>query len=130
MARATHSLPVPDSPVTSTVLSVRAICSISLKMASILSLRPTMFAELMRAAERALQQHVLLAELALLERVAHLDLQLVDVERLAEVIVRAQAHRLDRGVGRGKCRDHDAEDVRIDALRGAKHVDAASCRAS
>ena len=44
MARATHSLPVPDSPVTSTVLSVRAICSISLKMASILSLRPTMFA--------------------------------------------------------------------------------------
>ena len=44
MARATHSLPVPDSPVTSTVLSVRAIGSISLNTASIDSLRPTMFA--------------------------------------------------------------------------------------
>ena len=86
--------------------------------------------ELMGAAERPLQQHVLLPELALLERVAHLHLQLVDVERLAEVVVRAQAHRFDGGVGRRKRRDHDAEDVRIDALGGAQHVDAASCRAS
>ena len=78
--------------------------------------------KLVGAAESALQQHVLLAEQALLERVAHLHLQLVDVERLAEVIVRAEAHRLDRGVRRGKCRDHDAEDVRVDALCGPKHV--------
>ena len=99
MARATHSFPVPDSPVTSTVLSVRAICSISLKIASIFSLRPDDVRELMRAAERPLQQHVLLPELPLLERVAHLDLQLVDIERLAQVVVGAEPHRFDGGVG-------------------------------
>ena len=83
MARATHSFPVPDSPVTSTVLSVRAICSISLNTASIFSLRPTMFANWCVVPERTLQQHVLLPQLPLLECVAHLDLELVDVEGLA-----------------------------------------------
>ena len=106
------------------MLSVRAICSISLKMASILSLRPTMLRELMGAAERALEQHVLLAEMPLLERVAHLHLQLVHVERLAEVIVGAEPHRFDRGVGGRKRRNHDAEDVGIDALCRAEDVDA------
>ncbi len=125
MARATHSLPVPDSPVTSTVLSVRAICSMSLKTASIFSLRPTMLANWCARAERPLQQHVLLPELALLERVADLDLQLVDVERLAEVVVRAQPHRFDGGVGRRERGNHDAEHVLIDALGGAQHFDAA-----
>ena len=43
MARATRSLPVPDSPVISTVLLVLAIVSIILKTASIGSLRPMMF---------------------------------------------------------------------------------------
>ena len=43
MARAASSLPVPDSPVTSTVLVVWAIVSISSKTASIVSLRPMMF---------------------------------------------------------------------------------------
>ncbi len=37
------SLPVPDSPVIRTVLLVRAIVSIILKTASMLSLRPMMF---------------------------------------------------------------------------------------
>ena len=74
------------------------------------------------AAEGALQQDVLLPEQALLEGVADLHLQLVDVERLAEIIVSAQAHGLDGGVCRSKGGDHDAENVRVDALRGAKHV--------
>ena len=43
MARAASSLPVPDSPVTSTVLVVCAIVSISSNTASIASLRPMMF---------------------------------------------------------------------------------------
>ena len=81
--------------------------------------------ELVRRAERALQQHVLLPQLALLERVADLDLQLVDVERLAEVVVGAQPHGFDGGVGRRERRDHDAEHVLIDPLGGAKHLDAA-----
>ena len=128
MARATHSLPVPDSPVTSTVLSVRAICSISLKIGEHLVAAPDDVRKLMCAAERPLQQDVLLAEQALLERVADLYLQLVDVERLAEIVVSAQAHGLDSGVCRGKGGDHDAEDVRVDALRGAKHVNTCHVR--
>ena len=43
IARATSSLPVPDSPVISTVLLVGAIVSISWNTASIASLRPMMF---------------------------------------------------------------------------------------
>ena len=90
---------MPDSPVTSTVLSVRAICSISLKIGEHLLAAADDVRELMGAAERPLQQHVLLPELPLLERVAHLHLQLVDVERLAQVVVGAETHGLDRGVG-------------------------------
>ena len=79
-------------------------------------------------AERALEEHVLLPELPLLERVADLHLQLVDVERLGQVVVRAEAHRLDRGVGGRKRGDHDAEDVRVDPLRRAQDVHAAHVR--
>ena len=86
---------------------------------------PDDIGELMAGPERALQQHVLLPELPLLERVADFDLQLVDVERLAEVVVGAQPHRLDGGVGRRERGNHDAEHVLIDALGGAQHVDAA-----
>ena len=75
--------------------------------------------------ERALQQHVLLPQLPLLERVAHLDLELVDVEGLAEVVVGAEPHRFDGRVGRRVRRDHDAENVLVDSLRRAKHVYAA-----
>ena len=80
--------------------------------------------ELMGTAERPFEQHVLLPELALLESVAHLHLQLVDVERLAQVIVRPKAHRLDRGIRRRERCNHDAKDVGVEALRASKHVDA------
>ena len=61
---------------------------------------------------------------------AHLHLQLVDVERLAQVVARAEPHRLDRGVGRGERGDHDAEDVadRSAWRRAARRR--RSCRAS
>ena len=55
--------------------------------------------ELVRQAERPLEQHVLLPQLALLELLAHLHLQLVDVERLAQVVAGAEPHRLDGGLG-------------------------------
>ena len=42
MARATRSLPVPDSPVISTVLGVGAIISISENSSTMTGLRPTM----------------------------------------------------------------------------------------
>ena len=84
--------------------------------------------ELVGQAERPLQQHVLLPELPVLDLLAHLHLEQVDVERLAQVIARTEAHRFNRGVGRRERRDHDPENVLIDFLRGTQHVDAAQVR--
>ena len=70
MARAASSLPVPDSPVTSTVLVVCAIVSISSNTASIASLRPMMFENWWRSPQGALEQHVLAPQLPPLERAA------------------------------------------------------------
>ena len=81
--------------------------------------------ELVRQAERPLQQDVLLPELAVLDLLADLHLEQIDVERLAQVIAGAEPHRFDGGLGRREGRDHDAEDVLIDVLRRAQHVDAA-----
>ena len=81
--------------------------------------------ELVRQPERPLQQHVLLPQLAVLDLLADLHLQQIDVERLAQVVAGAEPHRLDGGVGRRERRDHDAEDVLVDLLGGAQHLDAA-----
>ena len=53
--------------------------------------------ELVREAERALQQHVLLPQLAALDLLAHFHLQQIDVERLAQIVAGAEPHRFDRG---------------------------------
>ena len=81
--------------------------------------------ELVRQAERALQQQVLLPELPVLDLLPHFHLEQIDVERLAQVVACAEPHRLHGGIGRREGGDHDAEDVLIDLLRGAQHVDAA-----
>ena len=47
-------------------------------------------------AERSLQQHVLLPKLAVLDLLANLHLQQIDVERLAQIVAGAETHRLDR----------------------------------
>jgi hypothetical protein len=81
--------------------------------------------ELVGEAERPLQQQVFLPQLAVLDLLPHLHLEQVDVERLAQIIAGAEAHRFDRGLGRGEGGDHDAEDVLVDLLRGTQDVDAA-----
>ncbi len=77
---------------------------------------------------RPLQQDVLLAELPVLDLLADLHLQQIHVERLAQVIARPEPHRFHGRVGGGKRRDHDPQDVLIDLLGGAQHVDAAQVR--
>ncbi len=84
--------------------------------------------ELVRQSERPLQQDVLLPKLAVLDLLANLHLQQIDVEGLAQIVAGAEPHRLDGGVGRRERGDHDAEDVLVDALRGAQHLDAAEVR--
>ena len=91
-ARATSSLPVPDSPVMRTVLVVRAMVSTRPNTSSIAWLRPMMLWNWCDAAQRALEQHVFLPQPAALEFLADLDLQLVDVERLDHVVAGAEPH--------------------------------------
>ena len=81
--------------------------------------------ELVRQPERPLEQHVFLPEVPALDLLADLHLEQVDLERLAQIVAGAQPHCLDRRLGRRKGRDHDAQDVRIDALGGAQDLDAA-----
>jgi hypothetical protein len=84
--------------------------------------------ELMREPERLLQQHVLLPQLPVLDLLPHFHLEEVDVERLAQIVAGAQPHRLDRRLGGSKGRNHDPENVLIDFLGRAQHVDAAQVR--
>ena len=70
IARATSSLPVPHSPVMSTVLLVGAIVSTSWNTASIGVAAADDVRELVRRLERALEQHVLLLQPLALELLA------------------------------------------------------------
>ena len=67
IARATSSLPVPDSPVMSTVLLVGAIVSTSWNTASIGELVPMMFENWCVVLQRPLEQDVLLLQALALE---------------------------------------------------------------
>jgi hypothetical protein len=84
--------------------------------------------ELMRQTKRSLQQHVLLTQLPVLDLLPDFHLEQVDVERLAQVVARAESHRFDRcfrGCERG---DHDPQNVLVDLFRGTQHIDAAQIR--
>ncbi len=107
---------------------MRATVSIILNTCSIDSLRPMMFENWCDRPSDPLQQDVLLPKLAVLDFLANLHLQQIDVERLAQIVAGAEPHRFDCGVGRRKRGDHDPEDVLVDALRGAQHLDTAQVR--
>ena len=125
MARATSSLPVPDSPVTSTVLLVLAIVSIIWNTASMRVAAADDVGELVTRVQRALEQHVLLLQPARLEMLPDLQPQLVHAERLREVVDGPEPHRLDRGLGRGEGGHHEGDDVAIQLLGDLQHLDAA-----
>ena len=114
MARATSSLPVPVSPVISTVLLVCATSSARLDHV----LHPAAAADdavvvelLVALAE---QVAVLRAQALVLDGAVDDDQQLVDLERLLQVVERAQLHRRDRALDRGVRGHH--QDLRPLAL--------------
>ncbi len=74
------------------------------------------------------QRARLLEQPLLLERLLEHDLQLLDVDRLAEVVLRAQLHGLDGGLHRAVGRHHDDHRLRADLLDLGQQLDAVHAR--
>ena len=111
IARAASSLPVPDSPVISTVTSLRASISSVAKISSMAGLRLTMLAKAVAVGELAAQVLDLVDQPAALERLLRRVQQLLGLERLGDVVDRALAHRLDGVLDAAVAGDHDHVDV-------------------
>ena len=92
---ATSSLPVPLSPVTSTVVSVSATRVTSSHIFFIAGLSPSMSSNALHAVHGLAQALHLLAERAVLERPLEVERELVDVERLRHEVVGARADGRD-----------------------------------
>ena len=63
------------------------------------------------------------AQLAALERVGDEQLELVEIERLADVVVSAFLHRLDRRLDRTVCGHDDRLEIRVGALEAPDHLE-------
>ena len=117
IARATSSLPVPLSPVISTVdVAARATRPIVLKIScSAAAPADQPLARLVRPADLAAQARDLALERARAQRLRDQRLHLVHAERLGEVVERAALHRLDgvlERVLRGDDHDRDVAAAR------------------
>ena len=124
MARATSSLPVPDSPVTSTVASASAARSttrnrrrIGSDWPTISPSRPFSGAPGAQLARQPARPHL---------RQGRLDrgADLLVGERLDEVLVRAEAHGLDRRLHRRVRGHHDHLHVAALRAHAPEHLDA------
>ena len=117
IARATSSLPVPVSPVISTVLFVSATQLGASDHVLHRAAAPddAVVVELLVALVE--QVAVLRAQPLVLERAPHDDQQLVDLERLLQVVERAELHRLDGALDRRVRRHH--QDLRPFASRAS-----------
>ena len=114
MARATTSLPVPLSPVTRTVVRVGATFSTSWRTSSMAGEAPRIASPPVRCSPiRWRRTRFSASERPVLERLLHHQLELLHLERLQHVVVRAGLHGLDGGLGGGE-RGHD------DHLRGGR----------
>ena len=110
-ALATSSLPVPLSPVMSTVVSVSATRVTSSHILSIAGLVPRISSKRWRAVDRLAEALHLFAERPVPQGALDRERELVHVERLRDEVVRARA---DRGDGRLHVRergDHDDRHV-------------------
>ena len=118
IARAIAPLPVPVSPVINTGTLVVAIRS---TMPSTRCIAALCDDEAVTCAPSALaQRRGLAAQRALGDRAAHEDHELVELERLGQVVIRAVADRLDRRIDRAVRGHHDHLGL---GLRGADRVE-------
>jgi hypothetical protein len=128
IVRATSSLPVPLSPRTSTVMSVSATCSMISRTSRIFGLSPHSSSSSVseRARPRSRSTSCLSARFssAFLER----QLELLDLERLAQEVGSAQAHRLDDVAAWPVPREHHDRDVGRSLLEPAQRLEAVHAR--
>ena len=110
MRRASISLPVPLSPVISTVVSSRATFWTRLTTARIAALVPMTNSSSWASHLRGERFHAV-AEVLPLAGVADERPERVVVELLGDVVVRAQLHRLDGRLDVGDGRDYDDLDL-------------------
>ena len=107
IARAIMLLPVPLSPVTSTVARVSATLSIMSNTFSIRGSRPTMLSRPKRRSSCGPQLVVFSLDAALRQGPLDRHQQLVVDQRLGEVVERAGTNGFDRAVGRAVAGDQD-----------------------
>ena len=128
--RATSSLPVPLSPRTSTVMSVSATCSMISRTSRIFGSSPHSSSSSASERDAAAQLLDLLLERALLERLLEGELELLDLERLAQEVGGAELHRLDDGARLAVAREHHHRHVgqsllelpqRLEAVHAGQH---------
>ena len=119
---------MPDSPEISTVEMVLAMrCDDREDLLHLRALADDV-GEGEALLERGAEVEVLVLELLPLDRLADDDLQLLDVERLGDVVEGAGLERLDRRLGGGVGGDHDDGDGGVLGLDLAQEVDARSRR--
>ena len=106
-ARATSSLPVPDSPVISTLACEPATRRMSANTSCIDRRAPDDVLEADAAGHLLAQPGHLGAQRLLGQRLVDHQHQLLDLERLGDVVERAQLHRPDGGVDRAEGGDGD-----------------------
>ena len=96
MARATSSFPVPLSPQINTLLLLSATLQMTSSTFCMGSLCPMIRGRRL-AGDLPLQQRVFGGEAAPLQRIADNELNLIDMEGLAQIVVGAQFHGFHRG---------------------------------
>jgi hypothetical protein len=113
MARATSSLPVPLSPVTSTVASVEATRSMRLRISRIARLDPTSALDGCARTTSLCSRRHLLAQAPVLHRALHGDREHVGVDGLGEEVVGPGAHRPHGGLQVAVPGEHDHRHVGV-----------------
>ena len=128
IARATTSLPVPVSPVMSTVAPLGATVSIIWQSSRIGRLRPMTPGQSVALLELLAQVGVLGAQPALLERRLEDVQQLLELERLADEVGGAALDGVDGVLDSAVAGDDDADDPRITLEGGVEDLAAVDAR--
>ena len=128
MARATSSLPVPLSPVMSTVERVGATLRTSSKTCCMAATAADDVAGLMVAVQFAPQPLVFQVQLAIGQQPPHLAGHLVEQDRLHQVVVGAALERLDGVLDRGVGGDEQHEGLGADLQQSFQHLQTVDAR--